>query len=375
MKWVSMLIKPVSANCNMRCKYCFYEDLSAHRHVSYYGKMSPETLENVVGKAMEAATIGCHFAFQGGEPTLAGLDFFQQFIKLEKSLNKKKLTISYSIQTNGYALDEEWAAFFAQNNFLVGISLDGNKEVHDRYRLNAEGKGSYSKIMRNIQLLKNYKVEFNILTVVTKATCQNIGKIYRFYKNNSLLYQQYIPCLDPIEKEPGKQDYSLNTKQYALFLKQLFDLWYSDFCKGEYVSIRYFDNLLQIIKGCPPESCNMTGKCSCQTVVEADGGVYPCDFYVLDRFRLGNLNQDSLQEIYDEFPKSDFIKSCPPVSKDCEECKWKSICRGGCRRDRDPLLQNVFSSTQYTNYLCQALQEFFPYCIDRLVQVAGKIHY
>lgn len=366
---VSLLIKPASSLCNMRCDYCFYHDVASKRNITSYGIMTSETMEDVIRNIFATASGSCHFAFQGGEPTLAGLDYFREFLDLEKKYNKNKLSISHSIQTNGYAIDTEWAEFFAQNKFLVGLSLDGNKEVNDLYRKDIDRKGSYSKIMRAVQLFKNKGVSYNVLTVVTGNTVSNIGKIYHFFCNNGFTYQQYIPCLEPLDSKPNQQTYSLTASQYGEFLKQLFNLWYADWKRGKPISIRYFDNLVGILLGYPPESCGMTGRCSCQNVVEADGSVYPCDFYVLDQYRIGNLRTENLKEIQRRGEATEFIKSSYSLPDDCKKCKWLPLCRGGCRREREVPADGQIGKNRY----CTAYQNFFEYAIERLTEIAHKV--
>jgi len=348
----------------MRCQYCFYKDETENRTTACYGVMNTVTLENVVRKGLETAGHQCTFAFQGGEPTLAGLDFYRGLTEIVNRYNTRRLQVQYTIQTNGYGIDKEWAVFLAENRFLVGLSLDGTKDLHDLYRKDTQGKGTFSKVMRAVQLFNHCRVEFNILTTVTDQTAKCIGRIYGFFDRNNIVFQQYIPCLDPLYKEHGKQPYSLTPEVYGKFLCSLFDLWYSSFIRGKKVSIRYFDNLLQMMMGYPPESCGISGKCSRQIVVEADGSVYPCDFYALDLYRLGNLNDNSLQEIELKRDSLGFIGASRQVSPQCRECRWYPLCRGGCRRNREP--GNGGELT--LNYFCLAYKCFLDYSYPRLIE-------
>src|SRR3712207_4965939 len=199
MKSLSMLIKPASSNCNLRCTYCFYYDICNNREIKSFGMMKLNLLETIVKRAFNEAEQNCTFAFQGGEPTLVGIDFYREFINFVKKYNTRNINVFYSIQTNGTTINEDWAKFFKENNFLVGISLDGTKEIHDKYRLDTNKKGSFNKIMSNIQILNKYKVEYNILTVVNKNTSRHIDKIYKFFKKQDFRFLQFIPCLDPIK--------------------------------------------------------------------------------------------------------------------------------------------------------------------------------
>ena len=372
---LSLLIKPASGNCNMRCRYCFYADELDNREIRSYGKMSVDTMRTIVDKAMEYGDYECTIAFQGGEPTLAGLDFYRDLVAyVTAHENPKKLKIHYALQTNGYLINEEWAAFLGENHFLVGVSLDGLKEIHDRYRLDTAGKGTYQRVISAIRLLEKHQVEYNILTVVTAATARNGQKIYNYFKKNHFGYQQYIECLDPIGEEPGQHEYSLTPEKYGEFLKSMFDAWYLDMRSGTYVYNRYFENLMMIMAGQQPESCNMRGVCGKQWVFEADGSVYPCDFYALDQWRLGNIQENSFEEMDEKRDGLGFIQWSMRQQEDCQKCRWFGLCRNGCRRNREP----VTAEHTNRNYFCKSYQMFFEYAYPRLEEIyqlymAGRI--
>jgi len=367
---INILIKPASGNCNMRCTYCFYADEQEHRSVSSHGIMSKNTMHRIVDKAMEYGDGVCTLAFQGGEPTLAGLDFYEDLAEYAAHVpNPKKIRFQYAIQTNGYNIDEQWARFWAKNRYLVGISLDGPKEIHDRYRKDASGQGTYNKIMASIRLLEKYRVDYNVLTVVTAATARSGQKIYNFYKKNKIHYQQYIECLDPLREMPGGQEYSLTPKRYETFLKSLFDAWYLDVKADKSVYNRYFDNLLMIMDRQVPESCNMRGVCGKQWVIEADGSVYPCDFYALDQWLLGNINEDSFETMDLKREELGFIRWSMKTHEDCKNCTWYPLCRGGCRRNREPVTKDSTGK----NYFCDAYKGFFEYAYPRLEEVYRNI--
>lgn len=364
---ISMLIKPASSGCNMRCRYCFYADEAQNREIASFGVMTPETLENVVKRAFERARSACTFAFQGGEPTLAGLPFFKRLPRLVEKYNTRRIPVYYALQTNGMLLDDEWAAFFAQYHFLVGLSLDGPKEVHDRYRVDAQGNGTYSRVLRAAQILTKFKVDYNLLTVVTEPATKCAGKIYNFFMRSGFYYQQYIPCLDPLGEKRGGYAYSLTPEGYSRFLKSLFDCWYQDVRRGRFVYNRYFENLAALLSGKLPESCGMLGHCTLQYVVEADGSVYPCDFYALDQYFCGNVNTDTLDQIDTACEKTGFIQESRTKNEECARCEYYLLCHGGCRRDRDSGDGGVGH-----NYFCQTYQEFFPYAIPRLQSVIRR---
>ena len=363
---ISLLVKPASGSCNMRCRYCFYTDETENRTVPSMGVMSIETMKTMVDKALTFADGDCSFAFQGGEPSLAGLPFFRALTDYVKDHpNPKRVRVHYSFQTNGYNLNEDWAKWFVENQVLVGISLDGPKEIHDRYRVDHAGKGTYQKVMSSIQLFNKYHVDYNILTVVTSATSRHGQQVYNFFKKNDFRYQQYIECLDPIGEVQGGYEYSLTPERYEEFLKTTFDSWYLDMKSGRYVYNRYFENLMMIIARQGAESCNMRGVCGAQWVIEADGSVYPCDFYALDEWYLGNINQDSFETMEQQRQTLGFIEWSKQIPEDCKNCRYFGLCRNGCRRNREPVTSN---STQ-KNYFCSAYKNFIEYAYPRLAEI------
>ncbi len=365
---ISLLIKPASASCNMKCEYCFYSDVTSSRKIANYGIMELSTLETIIKKTFAYAEHIASFGFQGGEPTIAGLDFFKEVVSLQKKYNVKRVKVQNAIQTNGLNINEEWAKFLHDNNFLVGLSLDGTKQIHDKYRLDNHGEGTFDRVMKAAKIMDQYKVEYNILSTVNIDVAENIDRIYYFFKKQGFNYLQFIPCLDELKKENGLNGYSLTPQAYGEFLKQLFKLWYVDINSNKPMSIRYFDNLAMMLYGYAPESCGMAGSCSCYYMIEADGSVYPCDFYVTDEWRIGNILTDEFEEMSNSENAKRFVEISKQVAPECKECEHYHICRGGCRRNREPISMEINNS----NYLCPAFKEFFSYAKDDLKKVAQK---
>jgi len=351
---LSMLIKPVSGHCDLRCRYCFYQEKSG-------GPMSLETLETIVRKALAFADGSCAFLFQGGEPTLAGQPFYEALIACQKRYNTKRVAISNSIQTNGMRIDQKWAEFLAEHDFLVGLSLDGPEAPHDQTRC-----GSFGRAMQAASLLRQAGARFNILCVVSRANAAQGKQVYRFFKENGFRHLQFIPCLDPMDVRRGSLPWSLTPKSYLAFLKTTFDLWHRDCMDGSAPSIRYFDNLLGMVMGRPPEACGMSGVCGCQFVTEADGSVYPCDFYVSDERNIGNILDHGFEDMRFSSACERFIEDSLRLHQDCRHCQWLSFCRGGCRRDREP----PGGKNAGKNYFCETYRAFFAYALPRLRQLA-----
>ncbi len=362
---IGVLIKPASGNCNMHCDYCFYCDEAVKRKCASYGIMSEETLKNVIRRTLLNAEGAYSLAFQGGEPTLCGIDFFKKVIEYLNKYNRNNARIMLALQTNGYGIDEEWASFFSENNFLLGVSVDGVKDIHNSYRHGNDGGDSYEHAMNTIRLFEKYHVEYNVLTVVHREIAERIEEIYKEYRRRGWNYMQFITCLDPLGEERGGMEYSLLPKTYGKFLCKLFDLWYNDLLNREQPYIRQFENYIGILMGYVPESCEQRGICDRQLVVEADGSVYPCDFYVLDDFYLGNFNSNRLNEINEKREEIGFVDRSLKLSDDCRTCQWLKLCKGGCYRSRE-----IDASGNGKSYFCEGYKMFFEYSNERLEKVA-----
>lgn len=368
MSAISLLIKPASGLCNLQCKYCFYNDEMAKRVIPSFGKMTTTTSNNIIKKFLSIPNLtNITIAFQGGEPTIVGLDYFKNFINQVNLLNKNNVRVNYSLQTNGTLLDEKWCLFLKENNFLVGISLDGTAKIHNLNRLDFSNEGTFDIVYAKINLLKKYAIPFNILTVITKETTKNIKEIYSFYKKENYTYQQYIPCLDGINERKGKESFSLLPHDYEIFLKKLFDLYYNDIKKGKYVYNRYFENLFLLLLGHKPENCSMGGFCSIQYVIEGNGNTYPCDFYAIDKYLLGNINTDSIDVIDEARKNCKFIESSYYIDSKCKKCKYLFLCKTGCRRDKE---NNGLLSR---NFFCSAYYNFLEEKLPKLVELVNLI--
>jgi uncharacterized protein len=326
-----------------------------------------KTTEQLILKALALANgDSISFAFQGGEPTLRSLSYFRYFVDTVRKHNKKYCQIYYSLQTNGLLINDEWCKFLRQNEFLVGLSLDGTRD-DNIYRLDKSGSETFDRVINASKLFNKYGVAFNILTVVTKKVASNIDNIYDFYKSQNFKYLQFIPCIRNFDGEndnkgiPNSQenasknnisasddDIYMDNKEYAEFLSRLFSRYVKDYAEGDYTSIRMFDNFIALYKGEKAEQCGMEGHCTYQFVVEGNGNVYPCDFYCLDKYLLGNINSLSLKEMADSEKAKDFILESLERIPRCANCAYFKVCRGGgCKRNK-----------QAYDY-CEAYKDFF----------------
>ncbi len=328
---LSIFVKPASSRCNLACKYCFYVDSANNRAVGDRGIMTAKTVDVILKKALDFVDGGfLHVAFQGGEPLVAGLEFYKNFVLTANSINEKLADITYSVQTNGVLIDENFAKFFAENKFLLGVSLDGNEVLHDLHRVYSNGKGSYKDVLAGISELKKVGADYNIVTVVTKAVANKIQNIYDFYKRSGFDYLQFIPCIDDFDNKISP--HSLSAEDYFTFLDRLYKLWSDDIRAGKYVSVRLFDNIGNFLLGRAFESCDLKGICSLQFVIESDGDVYPCDFFALDEFKLGNILESDFAELANNSVAENFVNESKTKHKDCPSCNFWNLCRGGCKR-------------------------------------------
>ncbi len=336
MKHLHVMIKPASASCNMRCAYCFYNDVSLHRERSLRGIMTPDTADKLINNVFRGLNDGdgVTFAFQGGEPLLAGLLFFKRFTETvsKVSKQKKKVGVGYAMQTNGLAVDEAWCAFFRENKFLIGLSMDGPQKYHDQNRKTADGKGTYRDAEKAKALFDKNRVEYNILTVLTNELARHPREVWSFITKNRIRYIQFIPCMDDLGEKGAP--YALTPARFASFYAVLLKLWEDSIAKGIYISVKLFDDLMILLKKGKAATCGMTGECHPQFVVEADGSVYPCDFYCVDEYFLGNICELTPKELYETDVMKRFLSDRGTVTPLCGECEYRRICGGNCKRMR-----------------------------------------
>ena len=367
MKFVNLLIKPASSLCNLRCKYCFYEDEAQNRSQHSMGIMEDALADTLIRQVFEAVDPDgmVSFAFQGGEPTLAGLPYFQHFTGQVKKLRPKGVRVSYAIQTNGTLLNEEWATFLKEERFLVGLSLDGFREVHEAHRIDANGEGTWKRVLAARSLLEKYHVNYNALCVVSGPCAAQPERAYRSLKNLGFRYIQFIACLDPIGQPRGQQPWSLTPEDYGNFLCRVFDLWYQDWASGNYHSVRLFDDYIHILIGDSASTCATCGRCGAYLVLEGDGSAYPCDFFVLDEWRMGCVAEISVAALAASQKAEDFLRWGVKKPAECSACPYGVIFNGGCKND-------WYTDTDGPhNYFCSSFRTFLDYALPRLRHIAG----
>lgn len=333
---ISVMLKPASGACNLQCRYCFYSALQPYRDTFFKGFMQPQTAHRVIDAALAfAGDSDVFFTFQGGEPLLRGLEFYQDFTSYAKCANNGRAKIVYCLQTNGTLLNAQWCRFFKKNDFLVGVSLDGTRQ-QNADRVYPDGRESFDDVLRGIECLRQFDVAFNILAVLTRKTARSVRESYRYFKESGFRYFQYITGLAPFGSSRSENSLFMEPADYAYFLDKAFRLYYNDLTRGNAVSVRQFDNFVHLAAGHYAEQCGMNGFCSRQFVVESDGSVYPCDFYCTDDWLLGNIQTASFQKLAESQKARAFLNASRTLPSRCNGCAYLAVCRGcGCRRVRD----------------------------------------
>jgi len=365
MQAFTLLIKPSGSECNLDCKYCFYKDRAPEVGEGRQ-RMSEETLEKLVKDYLGLRFEVSGFAWQGGEPTLMGLDFYQKVVSFQKKYGAAGQEVSNALQTNGILLDESWCRFLHDSKFLVGISIDGPRELHDYYRVDHSGNGSFDKVMRAIETCRKYKVEFNTLTLLNNKNVERPDELFDFFIEKGIRYLQFIPCF---ETEPGTgkvSDFSVTPEQYGEFLCRTFDRWY-EYGPRE-VSIRDFDSILGYCLSGKHTICTFGKQCSQYIVVEHTGDCFCCDFFVEEKWRLGNIFETPIEKLAASSKKRSFARAKQNLCNKCLVCRSLEVCRGGCMKDRRA------GEGGGESYFCESYRRFFDYTMPRFMEIAAKIN-
>jgi uncharacterized protein len=362
----SLLIKPASAVCNLDCEYCFYLDRAADPYSALPGRrMTLETLERLVDTYLFYSYPSSIFAFQGGEPTLAGLPFFEKLIEFQQQHGRGGQSVANALQTNAVLIDKNWCDLFHAYQWLLGVSLDGPEEINDRYRFNKDRHGTWKRVMQSIELLQVNKVEFNILCVLNAANVDKPRELYRFYRKLGIDNIQFIPLAE-FDGNGNALPFSITAGQYGRFLCEVFDLWWPERRK---VRIRFFDNLAEALAGRKPGTCTMHETCDSYVVVEYNGDIYPCDFFVESPWKLGNINLDSWPEIARRTRRYAFASKKTLAHPECQVCEYQSICHGGCPKSRHAPNRRF----EDLDYFCTAYKMIFAKATTPLRQDLSKL--
>lgn len=364
----SILIKPAGPDCNMACSYCFYlekEKLFTHSKIH---RMSEDVLEEMIRQLMSQSGPQVSFGWQGGEPTLMRLPFFRKAVELQQKYGHNK-EVGNALQTNGLLIDKHWVRFLKEFNFLVGLSMDGPEHIHDHYRLLGNGSGSWSKVLDRGKLMLDAGVAANAITVVSDYSVQFPEEIYTFHKETGFNYMQFVPCVetDP-ENLTWAASFSGSGERYGKFLCKIFDLWHDDFKDNRpTISVRFFDALFYSYVRMEPPECTLLKECGVCVVVEHNGDVYSCDFFVEPDWKLGNIMEKRLIDMLNSRRQREFGKLKAALPEPCKECSWVTYCRGGCTKDR---IRDARDNG--LNHFCQAYKMFFEHSDSRFKLLAHE---
>jgi len=371
-----VMTKPIGPICNLDCKYCYYLEKEKLFPSNENFKMSDEVLEAYVSQYIESQpTAEIHFAWQGGEPTLLGVNFFRKVVELQKKYANGK-TVLNALQTNGTLLDDEWCEFFAENKFLIGLSVDGPEELHDVYRVDKGQRPTFAKVMKGLDFLKKHNAEYNTLTVVNRANSKHPLKVYRFLKEIGSGFMQFIPLVERLPTT-GKNDtghdlaeppsletreeqlpvtkWSVQPRQFGEFLCTIFDEWVRNDVGKSFVQI--FDVALGQWVGQPASLCVFAETCGSALAMEHNGDVYSCDHYVYPHYKLGNLLNQSLGEmVASEEQKKFGTDKLTTLPQYCRSCEVRFACNGECPKHR---FMRTPDGEPGLNYLCAGYRRFF----------------
>jgi uncharacterized protein len=359
----SLLIKPCSADCNLRCRYCFYLPAARNYPETACHRMDDRTLERVVRSFLATPQPVHTFGWQGGEPTLMGLPFFQRVVELQRGLGKPGTRVANGLQTNGTLLTDAFAAFLAEYRFLVGVSLDGPAAIHDAERRTADGKGSHAAVMAGIACLQRAKAEFNILTLVNRANVGHACEVYDYLVDQGFFYHQYIECVEfgaGGELEP----FAIDGASWGSFLCALFDRWYAHDTRR--VSVRLFDTVLAKLVDDASLTCACSADCRQYFLVEHNGDVYPCDFHVRPDWRLGNIHEQDWPALMAAPRFVEFGGRKSLWDAGCGQCPYLKFCMGDCPKNRgfDPSRRS---------HLCEGWQRFYAHALPRFHELAEQV--
>lgn len=366
-----IMTKPTGPICNLDCKYCFYLEKERLYPGEKNWKMAPETLESYIRQHIESQSINeVTFAWQGGEPTLMGLDYFRKVVELQKRYGPERKIIN-AFQTNGVLLDDAWCSFFAEHEFLVGLSIDGPEALHDHYRVDRGGRPTFQRVMRGLEFLHKHQVDFNTLTVVNDLNSRQPLEVYRFLKSIGSLVMQFIPVVERVAENPAADglnlvspqhtgearvsDWSVQAEQYGHFLCAIFDEWVLRDVGQRFVQL--FDITLESYMQMPQSLCWFRERCGAALALEHNGDLYSCDHFVYPENRLGNILESPLLSLVNSEPQLAFGNAkADALPTQCRQCEVRFACNGECPKHR---FLRTPDGEDGLNYLCAGYLRFF----------------
>lgn len=362
-----VMAKPAGAACNLHCRYCYYLEKRKLYAGAKQMMMSDELLETFIRDYIAAQTTpSVLFTWHGGEPLLRSVTFYEKVIRLQRKYAGGR-QIDNAIQTNGTRIDDRWADFFHRNGWLVGVSIDGPKPMHDAFRPYADGRGSFDEVMRGIECLDRHEVEWNAMATVNRLNGDHPRAVYHFFKDIGCKYIQFTPVVErtalhangtllaSVNEEATLTDFSVRPEQWGAFLCTLFDEWVRHDVGETFVGL--FDSTLANWVGVSPGMCAMSNTCGRVLAMEWNGDVYACDHFVFPSYRLGNVRETTFIEMLKSDRQQQFARSKQSsLPQQCRECRWLFACNGECPRNR---FARTLTGEPGLNYLCAGYRRFF----------------
>ena len=367
MKPFSLLVKPASADCNLRCEYCFYLDRCELYPDAKVHRMSDEVLEAMIGKYMATPQQQYAFGWQGGEPTLMGVDFFKRAVELQQKYGKAGTMVANGLQTNTTLIDDEFAAHLGEFNYLVGVSVDGPPEIHNRYRRTAGGKPTHAAVMEGVAALRRHNVEFNILVLVSQSNVREAKLVYNYLCDQGFMFHQYIPCVE-FDESGRLLPFAISGPEWGDFLCGIYDQW----CPRDTrrVSVRHFDSILTKMVDGTYNVCCMGRDCRQYFVVEHNGDVYPCDFFVREHLKLGNILEDSWEDLQQSQKYRRFGLMKSQWNDECKDCFCLEYCSGDCLKYR---IERPPDDPRTLSLLCEGWKQFYRHTLGGFEKLAGEV--
>jgi uncharacterized protein len=356
----SVIVKPVGAKCNLNCDYCFYLEKEALYPDTKV--MDEHTLRVLLEQMSEQSGMQYNITWQGGEPTLAGLDFYKEVVDLQQYYGRSRpKTIGNSIQTNGTLLSEEWIPFLRDYSFLVGLSIDGPEKFHDHWRKYRNGNGSFFKVLEMGRSMQKHQIAVNVLSCISSTNVKAPHELYDFFKDEGYQWLQFNPVFE--RNDSGSiHSSSVDPKDLGKFMCLIFDLWFMDFVRNQQAPvIRFIENAFHSHLGMESPECSFKETCGVYLVVEHNGDVYSCDFFVNENTLLGNIHEDRLIDLLNSSQQQNFGERKKILSQACLKCNYRTLCNGGCPKYRNP--------NSHQHHFCEAYKIFHKYSAPRFNQL------
>ncbi|MBN2906907.1 MAG: anaerobic sulfatase maturase [Rhodobacteraceae bacterium] len=384
----NVIANPAGPRCNIACSYCYYLDKTALYPGEQSFRMPPDVLDRfvreMIAASQEAGMSEVFFTWQGGEPTLSGLAFFQEVVALQQRYRPAGVRISNALQTNGTLLDDAWGAFLKDHRFLVGLSIDGPRDIHDSYRRDRAGRPSFDAVMRGLDIVRRYEIEFGSLTTIHRKNAAKGKVVYRFLKGLGIRSMQFIPIVERtgpdghLAPPPGPgvgpdcpvTGWSVAPRAYGKFLCDVFDSWF----RGDVgqIAVQFFSEQVRLWQGHAASLCVLAETCGRAMALEHNGDLFACDHYVDPAHRLGNVMQTPLATMIGADSQHRFGQDKRDrLTRQCRDCRFLFACNGGCQKHRFATARDGESGH---NYLCEGLLAFFQHAKPGLQSLALGVH-